>query len=163
MDIWTVAPEEGLEPSPFLVTPFNEGTTAFSPNGRWMAYVSDESGQFEVYVRSYPDGAHKIAVTTGGGREPWWSPDGRELFYRNGNKMMAIEVDDQQELRTNEPRVLFEGDLWIQPGFLNRNYDVSPDGSSFLILTGGQDAPESRLNVVLNWFEELEQLVPTND
>ena len=77
--------------------------------------------------------------------------------------MMAVKVYEELDFRANEPRVLFEGDLWIQPGFMNRNYDVSPDGSSFLILTEGQDAPESRLNVILNWFEELEQLVPTND
>ena len=162
MDMWTVAPESGSEPSPLLVTPFNEGTPTFSPNGRWIAYVSDETGRFEVYVRSYPDGDAKHTISAEGGREPLWAPDGSELFYRNGNRMMVVAINGQQTFRPSEPQLLFEGDYWIQPGYMPRNYDLPPDGRSFLMLKQEQDHVVSRLNVVINWFDELKRLVPAN-
>src|ERR1700676_5576985 len=80
---------------PFLRTPFNEGAARFSPDGRWLAYISDESGRFEVYVQSYPGPGGKWQISTEGGTEPVWTRNGRELFYRSGDKMMAVDVATQ--------------------------------------------------------------------
>ena len=89
-DIWTVA--RGQEPMPFLLTPFDERSPRFSPDGRWLAYVSDESGRDEVYVQPFPGPGAKWLVSTDGGREPVWGRDGRELFYRAGDLMMAVPL-----------------------------------------------------------------------
>ena len=159
-DLWTVSPESGSEPTSLLITDFNEATPAFSPDGRWIAYISDESGRWEVYVRSYPGGETKLTISTEGGREPAWSSDGRELYYRNGPQMLAVGVTDEDGLQASEPTVLFEGDFWIQPGFLVRNYEVAPDGRFLMVKQDGPSEGPTRVNVVLNWHEELERLVP---
>ena len=87
-DLWVLP--VGGDPEPFLVTPFEEGAPMFSPDGRWMAYVSDESGQTEVYVRPYPGPGPRFTVSTTGGREPLWSRDGSELFYRSQEGIMTV-------------------------------------------------------------------------
>ncbi len=147
----------------FLATPFNEGAAQFSPDGRWLAYVSNESGRFEIYVQPYPGPGGKLQISTDGGGEPLWNPNGRELFYRSGNKMMAVEITTQPSFSAGNPKVLFAGQYQSSPSPVpNANYDVSPDGQRFLMLKpGGQDQAATQINVVLNWFEELKQKVPT--
>jgi Tol biopolymer transport system component len=147
---------------PFLRTPFNESTPRFSPDGRWLAYISDESGRFEIYVQPYPGPGGKWQISTEGGAEPAWNPNGRELFYRSGDKMMAVDIATQPSFSAGKPRMLFEGGYSPAYG-TSTNYDVSPDGQRFLMIKpneAGEAAP-TQINVVLNWFEELKQKVPT--
>jgi Tol biopolymer transport system component len=147
---------------PFLRTPFNEGVPVFSPDGRWLAYISDESGRFEIYVQPYPGPGGKWQISTEGGTEPVWNRNGRELFYRSGDKMMAVDITTQPSFAAGKPKVLFTGQYLPTPGTLS-NYDVSPDGQRFLMIkpsVQAQIAP-TQINVVLNWFEELKQKVPT--
>jgi eukaryotic-like serine/threonine-protein kinase len=154
-DIWVLRLSDH-NPQPFLRGPFDETAPRFSPDGRWLAYVSDESGHEEVYVRPYPGPGGKWQISTEGGNEPVWNRNGRELFYRNRNKMMAVEITTRPSFSPGKPRVLFEGQYMPGQGPSFSNYDASPDGQHFLMIkeSGAQ------LNVVLNWFEELKQKVP---
>jgi eukaryotic-like serine/threonine-protein kinase len=159
-DIWVLRLSDH-KAQPFLKTSFNENAPQFSPDGRWLAYASDESGGYEVYVQPYPGPGGKWQISTEGGREPMWNRNGRELFYRNGNKMMAVEIITQPSFSAGTPKALFEGPYQTNP-VSTPNYDVSADGQRFLMLKAGEqaDAP-AQINVVLNWFEELKQKVPT--
>ena len=147
---------------PFLRTPFNESDPRFSPDGRWMAYMSDESGRYEIYVQPYPGPGGKWQISTDGGTKPVWNPNGRELFYRNGNKMMAVEITTKPNFALGNPHVLFERP-YILANVPISNYDVSPDGRRFLMVkpTEQAQAAPTQINVVLNWFEELKRRVPT--
>jgi serine/threonine-protein kinase len=147
---------------PFLRTQFNESAPRFSPDGRWLAYISDESGRSETYVQPYPGPGSKWQISTEGGTEPVWNPNGRELFYRSGDKMIAVEVTTQPGFSAGKPKVLFEGQYVPTPSSFP-NYDVSPDGQRFLMLKPSEQAQAAptQINVVLNWFEELKQKVPT--
>jgi serine/threonine protein kinase/Tol biopolymer transport system component len=149
---------------PFLQTPFNEAVPRFSPDGRWLAYISDESGRYEIYVQSYPGPGGKWQISTEGGTEPAWNGNGRELFYRNGDKMMAVDIATQPGFAAGTPRMLFEGRYERAP-FPSTNYDVSPDGQRFLMLKPNEsaEAAPTQINVVLNWFEELKRRVPTGN
>ena len=124
-----------------------------------MAYASDETGQMQVYLRPFPGPDPKEPVSTQGGTQPVWNRNGKELFYRNGNKMMVVDVSTSQRLVLSQPRQLFE-----QPyGFFTitiPNYDVSLDGQRFLMVK--DESGSHRLNLVLNWLAELKRLVPTN-
>jgi len=146
---------------PFLRTPFNESVPRFSPDGRWLAYISNESGRYEIYAQPYPGPGGKWLISTDGGTEPVWNPNGRELFYRSGDKMMAVDITTQPGFAAGKPRMLFGG-LYLPTPATLPNYDVSPDGQRFLMLKPieqAQAAP-TQINVVLNWFEELKQKVP---
>ncbi len=160
-DIWVLRLSD-RKAQPFLRTSFNESAPWFSPDGRWMAYVSDESGRFEVYVQPYPGPGGKWLISTEGGVEPVWNPNGRELFYRNGDKMMAVEITTQPAFSAAKPKVLFEGKYLPTPVTFP-NYDVSPDGQRFLMLKPSEQeaAAPTQINVVLNWFEELKRRVPS--
>jgi len=175
-DIWVLrmgdpSPGSGQVPSagsgqvrkaqPFLRTPFNESVPRFSPDGRWLAYISDESGRYEIYVQPYPGPGGKWQISTEGGTEPVWNPNGRELFYRSGNKMMAVEITTQPSFSAGRPRMLFEGQ-YVPTPVTFPNYDVSPDGQRFLMIKPSEQAQAAptQINVVLNWFEELKQKVP---
>jgi len=146
---------------PFLRTPFNESVARFSPDGRWLAYISDESGRFEIYVQPYPGPGGKWQISTEGGTEPVWNPNGRELFYRSADKIMAVDIATQPGFAAGKPRMLFEGRYQPSP-VTSPNYDVSPDGQRFLMIKSSEQAQAAptQINVVLNWFEELKQKVP---
>jgi Tol biopolymer transport system component len=146
---------------PFLQAAFNGQAPRFSPDEHWLAYVSDETGHFEVYVQPYPGPGGKWQISTDGGMEPAWNPNGRELFYRSGRKMMAVEIATQPGFTAGKPRVLFEGD-YVPTPLQFPNYDVSQDGQRFLMLKPSEQeaAAPTQINVVLNWFEELKQRVP---
>jgi serine/threonine protein kinase/Tol biopolymer transport system component len=168
IDIWVLRMSDPSASSgqvrkaqPFLRTPFNEGGARFSPDGRWLAYISDESGRYEVYVQPYPGPGGKWQISTEGGTEPAWNPNGRELFYRSGNKMMAVDIATQPGFAVGKPRMLFEGQ-YLPTTTTPPYYDVSPDGQRFLMLKPSEQtqAGPTQINVVLNWFEELKQKVP---
>jgi serine/threonine-protein kinase len=146
---------------PILQTQFNESAPRFSPDGRWLAYISDESGRYEIYVQPYPGPGGKWQISTDGGTEPVWNPNGRELFYRSGDKMMAVDIATQPSFSVGKPRMLFEGQYQPTPVTFP-NYDVSPDGQRFLMLKPSEQsqAAPTQINVVLNWFEELKRRVP---
>ncbi len=160
MDIWMLRLSD-RKAQPFLRTPFNESVPRFAPDGRWLAYISDESGRFEVYVQPYPGPGGKWQISTDGGTEPVWNPNGRELFYRSGDKMMAADVSTEPAFVAGKPHMLFEGPYMPTP-ITSPNYDVSPDGQRFLMLKAVEqaEAAPTQINVVLNWFEELKQKVP---
>ena len=123
-DIW-ILPREG-EPVAFLNSRFNERSARFSPDGRWIAYVSDETGSYQVYVVPFPGPGPKIAVSIAGGLSPIWSQDGRELFFRKGSKLMAASVTHEPTMRVGQPVELFDGPY--NPDFMgHQRYDVSPD------------------------------------
>jgi eukaryotic-like serine/threonine-protein kinase len=147
---------------PFLATRFNEGGASFSPDGRWLAYVSNESGRPEIYVQPYPGPGGKWQISTEGGTEPLWNRNGRELFYRSGKKMMAVQITTQPAFAASKPTMLFERD-YAASEFLATGiaYDVSPDGQRFLMVKeSDQAAAATQINVVLNWFQELKRLAP---
>jgi eukaryotic-like serine/threonine-protein kinase len=131
VDIWVLRLSD-RKTQPFLRTPFTEGGPRFSPDGHWLAYVSDESGRFEIYVQPYPGPGGKWQISTEGGTEPVWNPNGRELFYRSGNKMMAVDVTTQPSFTVGKPRMLFMGE-YVPTVTTPPNYDVSPDGQRFLM------------------------------
>lgn len=159
--IWMLRLEADRKPHPFQQTPSNEGGAKFSPDGRWLAYESDESGQREVYVRPFPGPGGKWPVSTEGGTEPVWARNGRELFYRNGDKMMVAVVETQPTFAAAKPRLLFEGHYKTSAYAFQQNYDVSPDGQRLLMIKASeQESAAAQINVVLNWVEELRRLVP---
>ena len=150
-DIWwsTV----GGTPQPFVTTEFNERTGSFSPDGQWVAYVSDESGEDRVFLKPVPEG-RVVPVSTGPGTEPLWSRNGRELYYRDGSSMLFVPVDTESEI-VGTPEILF-ADTYEMAPLGQPNYDVSSDGRFLMVRRSG--GPELRL--VLNWFEEFEARVP---
>jgi eukaryotic-like serine/threonine-protein kinase len=161
-DIWLLSLDGERKEQPFLQTPSNEGGAVFSPDGRWLAYQSDESGRDEVYVRPFPGSGGKWQISSEGGAEPVWARSGRELFYRNGDKMMAVVIETTPAFAAAKPTQLFEGHYEMGNYNFLQNYDVSPDGKRFLMVKAGEQAASAvQINVVLNWFEELKQKVPT--
>jgi serine/threonine-protein kinase len=158
-DIWVLSLEGDRKARPFLLTPSNEGGAMFSPDGRWLAYVSDESGRQEIYVRPFPGPGGKWPVSTEGGTEPMWARNGRELFYRNGDKMMVAAVETKPTFAAAKPRVLFEGHYEASLIGFQPNYDVTLDGQRFIMIKGSEQAA-TQVNVVLNWSDELRRLVP---
>jgi Tol biopolymer transport system component len=160
-DLWVLRLGD-RKAQPFLRTPFSESVPEFSPDGRWLAYISDESGRYEIYVQPYPGPGGKSQISTEGCTEPVWNRNGRELFYRSGNKMMAVEITTQPGFAAGKPRVLFEGQYEPTTATFP-SYDVSRDGQRFLMLKPSEQeaAAPTQINVVLNWFEELKRRVPT--
>ena len=152
---------QGRKPSLFLQTAFNEASPMFSPDGHWIAYVSDESGVQEIYVRPFPGASGKWQVSTEGGAEPLWSANGRELFYRTGDKMMAVDIVPGPAFTAGNPRLLFRGEYSSGSASGRTTYDVTADGQRFILaMSAQQDTGPTQLNVVQNWFEELKQRVP---
>jgi len=154
---------------PLLKEKYLFAAPQISPDGRWMAYVSDEFGRMEIYVRPFPEvnkgGPWQISFE--GGESPLWSWNGRELFYRNGDSVIAVPVQTEPVFKPGNPEVLFQG-KYVPTPYQNRPmWDVHPDGKRFLMMKDAASAgepptaPDSRkIVIVLNWFEELKQRVP---
>ena len=158
--IWGLSLSGDRKAALLIPSKFDESMPAVSPDGRWLAYVSNESGRPEVYVSPFPGPGAKYLVSNGGGTEPVWARNGRELFYRSDDRMMAVPVTTQPSFSAASPRLLFIGAFARTPEF--SNYDVSPDGQHFLMLKENEEAKAAtEINIVLNWFEELKQKVPT--
>ena len=146
-DIWLLPLTGDRKPRALVKSRFAEGEARVSPDGRWLAYVSDESGRSEVYAQAYPDGGDRIQVSIEGGSQPRWSADGRELFFRSADQMLRVSVGNAARLNVSRPVVLFR----LQFG---DGYSVARDGR-FLVAQRDPDAPPTRVNVILNWFDEL--------
>ncbi len=146
------------EPIPFLRTPFRERWPAFSPDGHWIAYDSNESGRREVYVRPFPGPGGKWQISTTGGTMPTWAENGRELFYRTADsRIMVVTYSvEGDSFRAGRPR------LWSEGQFTDRgtnwNFALHPDGKRFAVLKAAEDteAPDvTHVNLVTNWFDEV--------
>jgi dipeptidyl aminopeptidase/acylaminoacyl peptidase len=153
---------------PLLQLPFASVMNGeISPDGHWLAYQSNESNQDEIYVRPFPAvGDGRWPISTGGGSQPLWARNGRELFYRHGNSLLSVPVETATTFRAGTPTTVFEGKYLSPPvGLAGRTYDVSRDGQRFLMikdaLAGDPNAATASIVVVLNWTEELKRLVPT--
>jgi serine/threonine-protein kinase len=156
-DIWLLP--IGGSPRPLIATKASELDGKFSPDNHWLAYQSDESGRNEVYVRPFPKvNQQRWTISTDGGISPVWSRDGRELFYTNGTAMMAVAVHSQDgTFVAGKPQFLFDGPFDRTQNF---NFDIFPDGKYFIMVETDPEATPSRLQVVLNWFRELQERVP---
>ena len=151
-DLWVMPLDGDRKPRPLVQTPFNERNGAISPDGKWLAYQSNQSGRFEVYVTTFPEGGRKLAVSTDGGFDPVWAHSGRELFFSSARATMAAEITMRPEFSVGRPQALFEGryDQW---------FDVSPDDQRFLMMKGmPQETSATQINLVANWFEDLKRL-----
>ncbi|HSE34016.1 MAG TPA: protein kinase [Pyrinomonadaceae bacterium] len=153
------------EQRPLIQGSFNIGGARFSPNGRWIAYVTDESGRNEVYIRSYPEIGTRIQVSVDGGSEPVWSRSGKELFFRNGDQTMAVNIGLSQSLVVGKPQLLFSRyalDDSSGPAYgMAAAYEVSLDGQRFIMEKYNQETAQLPApRVILNWFDELKQRSP---
>ena len=161
-DIWVFSIQD-QKATPFLATTFNEQEGQFSPDGKWLVYVSDESGQPEIYVQPFPGPGAKWRVSTKGGGMPRWGPDGRELFYlATDQKLMRVDIKMAPEVEIGEPQSLFLTRIKVL-GLGPTQYDVSADGQRFLVNTLVEEQDATPITLVLNWFEELKRLVPTDN
>ena len=152
-DVWLMTLDGDRARRPFLNSPFDESAPRFSPDGRWIAYVSNESGRTEVYLRSMADPARKQPVSNNGGTEPVWARGGRELFYREGDKMMAVSIaGNGADIRAAGPHALFQGEF-VKSTIDAANYDVMPDDQRFLMVRAEEQASaQASLHVLMNWF-----------
>jgi Tol biopolymer transport system component len=165
-DVYVVPADGSGKPEPFLKTTYDETGAVFSPDGRWVAYTSDETGRREVYVTSFPSGGGKWQISDGGGAQPRWSGDGRELFLRSDEGILGARVAvEGAGLRAGKPDLIVRGPILgglqgvVMPGFNFPDYDVWPDGRRVVVFTGGPaKRTATRARVVLNWFAELRRL-----
>jgi hypothetical protein len=159
MDLWLLPLSGDRKPIPFLQTEFDELEGQFSPTGRWIAYSSNETGKSEVYVRSFSASGGKWQISTNGGTQPKWRPDGKELFYlASDGKLMAVPVKAEATFEAGVAKALFPTMFGGQVGGGFERYRVTPDGQRFLINTlpqgQGSSAP---ITVVLNWSTVLKK------
>ena len=146
--VWTL-PIEGLKPTAYLAGSFNYKQARFSPDNRWVAYVSDESGRDEVYLREFTSGEIRSMVSIDGGSRPVWRRDGREIFYLSPrNELVVVPVEFAVPLRVSRPLLMFR----MPPGA--EDYEVMGDGQRFLIAAPAHEHQRIPINVVLNWSEE---------
>ena len=156
--------------TPLLQESYTEAHAKISPDGRWVAYTSTESGKNEIYVRPFPEVNNgKWLISTGNGVGPLWARDGRRIFYRSDDAVMEVGVETEPAFKFEKPKVLFRGNyFYMKAGqAVEPAWDISPD-SRFMMIKEVQPTEKDaasqaplRLNVVINWFEELKQRVPT--
>jgi Tol biopolymer transport system component len=160
VDLW-VLPLAGTpgerKATPYLQTQFSERQGKFSPDGHWIAYTSDESGpdQYQIYVQSFPAGSGKFMVSTGGGTQPRWRRDGKEIFYiADDGKVMAVDVKTAPKFEAGTPKALFDPRIVNLIPYTFIRYDVTPDGKRFLVNSFGgtrESSPSAPITIVLNW------------
>jgi Tol biopolymer transport system component len=166
-DIWLIDFARGREVRPFIKTQFQERHAMISPDGKWMAYTSNRSGQPEVNICSFPDGGSNMQVSSQGGSDPLWARDGRELFFWAWNKkldegshepfaLMAVKVDTRDGLHLGNQTRLFNRS-WVYHSAGRPNYDVTPDGRFVMLEYRGEAMSIRRLHVLLNWLDELKR------
>jgi len=158
-DLWLLPMSGDRKPQPFLVTPFNENHASISPDGRWVAYASDETGRAEIYVRSFPQPGEKWQVSATGGDQPAWRRDGKELFYiASDKKLLAASVRLNGTFEASAPKALFALPIRTTPLTGSKNqYVPSPDGQRFLVVSLLEETSRPPITVVLNWTSELKR------
>ena len=163
-DIYRMSMDNKHETSVLLKTRFIEGSTEISPDGKWLVHGSVESGDAQIFVRPFPNVEdNKIQISSDGGREPLWSRDGTEIFFRNGDKMMSVPVETGPEFSFGTPEIVFKSDSYYADPLGVREYDVSLDGQRFLMLKPEvplEDTVITEFVVVENWFEEIRRTAP---
>jgi Tol biopolymer transport system component len=153
LDVFSFRPETGKPPTRFVGTEANETYSAPSPDGRWVAYVSDASGRPEVFLQSFPGAGGRQQVSARGGTTPFWSPNGRELCFREGKDVLAAAIDTATGLAVGKPRLLFR----IDDAAAENRMQFDPSGKGFVtIVRDPQWRPADRLAVVLHWRQEME-------
>jgi len=161
-DLYVLSMEGERTSQPLFQRQSREKDGMISPDGHWIAYASNESGQYEIYIRSFPNVEEgKWQISRDGGTGPVWAHRGQELFYRNGEAMMVVGIKTAPTFTAGSPVVLFLGRYTTGGQIVN--YDISPDGQRFLMIKEADDEGQGQINVVLNWFEELKRLVPTDN
>ena len=158
-DVWYA--ERGADgswsiPRQFLTQPYGEEAPVFSPDGRYVAFVSNRTGRFEVYVSAFPELSDIWHVSESGGTQPRWSVDGSEIYYVRGSGLVAVSVSLQGEFRVGKQEELFRGEFLGRWGTLPE-YDVSADGQRFVIQSRIGEVPSKAIQVVLNWQSLLQQ------
>jgi Tol biopolymer transport system component len=161
-DIWVQRLGGDRKARPFLQTRANEGGAAFSPDGHWLAYESDETGQEEIYVRPFPGPGGKWQISTGGGTQPMWAWNGQELFYRSGDKFMSASIEAMPAFVAAKPRLLFEGQFEKGSNPFFANYDVARDGQRFLMIKQSeQEILPTEFSVEFHWGDKLRGITPS--
>jgi hypothetical protein len=157
--LWVLSVAADHKWEAFWQTPANETRAVLSPNARWMAYESDESGKKELYVQSFPTSGAKWQISASGGSQPIWRSDGKELFYLGGDrKVTAVEVNTETGTFTHStPRDLFETRISKGDGHPGRQYAVASDGQRFLVNTLAEEGAYNYIGVVLNWTATLKK------
>ena len=169
-DVWALPLEGDRQPRAILQSRFTESTPTLSADGRWLAYLSNESGNFEVYATSFPEPGRTVQISVDvvgdrqnipGGVDPLWLPQGDRIVYLSfaGESRTLFEVDitTEPELRAGRPRPI--RDVFYSD-YIGRNYDVTPDGKRFVMVVGGPSSQAETIHVVVNWFEVLKERVP---
>jgi hypothetical protein len=144
----------------FLGTPNDEYEAMFSPDDQWVAYVSNQTGQREIYIRGVGGAGGTYQISTEGGTEPEWSVDGDEIYFRSGDRVMVVSVPRPPRFVAGTPQLLFDGP-YDPEAFFAANYDFDPNENRFLVISNAQLVPTRELRVVLNWFEELKDRART--
>jgi hypothetical protein len=161
LDLWVLPLDGEQKPVPFVAKPYNESQGQFSPGPadtpRWIAYTSDETGQFEIYVESFPAGTERFRISSGGGTQPRWRRDGKELYYIAADrKLMAVEVKTTPRFEHGVPKPLFDSHTLSPGGTLGDiEWAPAPDGKRFLFITRGQESASVPITVVVNWQAAL--------
>jgi serine/threonine-protein kinase len=156
-ELMTIALTENAKPQPLVTSVFDEYGGSWSPDRRWLAYESDESGRPEVYVRDTSSGGGRWQVSTNGGDEPHWSPDGRSLYYRTESQLMVVAVDTRTTFAPSPPALVFDG-IYNLRSATGVSYAVAPKGDRFLMVRLTEEGVTSTVTVVVNWFAELQRL-----
>ena len=159
-DIWYLDMEDRAEPIAWLATPADEYQARFSPDSRWIAYASDETGQLEVYVRPFPGPGGRWQISSGGGSEPYWSSDGREIFFRNQGVIHRVVVDSNDSFSAGRAEPLVEGG--VDPPY-DHTFSPAADGQRFLILKNAEVGELAPVQIVLDWSNEVERLTTSSD
>jgi dipeptidyl aminopeptidase/acylaminoacyl peptidase len=167
-DLWVLPVDGDRTAAPFLQTRFNEYQGQFSPDGRWVAYVSNESGRPEVYVQPFPTssrGRERVTISNNGGTQPRWRPDGKELFYvASSQAIMAVDVTPGAPFKAGVPKHVMDADVFVSLGQATAagtavsgfRWDSAAGGQRFLVITTPQGEPaSSSINVELNWQARL--------
>jgi hypothetical protein len=153
--------DPSAEPQPLIASPAEEDLARFSPDGRWIAYTTDESGDFEVLVRPASGSGGQWQISSGAGVLPRWSRDGKQLYYRIGRSLYVVDVETGRgtdAFQASTPRLVFDD---LDRSRLTSSYEISPSGDAILVPSSLQeDAPRTRVTVLVNWLDEVERIVP---
>ena len=160
-NIWAMPLNGSGGSRPLITTPANELLPVFSPDGRWIAFLSDKTGAYEVFVRRFPDvDGWEQQLSSGNAEDPRWSPLGNEILYRDGNRLMSVEVETEPVFEAGTPEQIWEIPFHNSVGF---SFVVSDDAQRFLVNRPiDAETRNPPIRVIFNWFEELKRLVPTD-